>query len=584
MGLAGRFEAVRAAQAAAMEGFVDPRSRTVAESAACGVLGSVGESASVGDSGYVGAGGCGCGRAVCVGSLDVGSVRVGELLDLMVDLGRARAQVEGMLMAVAGEVARRNGWQSAAWLMREHNRVPAAQARAEASLAHTLVAEDLDETVTALSEGDITLSHARVVARAARKDHTKPEAELLELARAYPSDVVGRHILACESAETHAAEAAERQAKEDAKYGSGPAADELRSQRAARRGRMVLGEDGMWHLSASFDAITGRRVHQIYEAAMRAMRNRPGSADHSHAQRGADVVAELFGGHSDCHPPADHPGGAGGLRPRQRPPRQPAARRRHPDPRRSRRRARGAGPGHAGALRRQLAEHRHRHQPQPQRSPTPPPRGPRRRLHRLRSPLRGNSGAPHPVLGERRPHSRLEPGPAVPHLPRPRSRTALPGPHPHRRAPQTPPPRPPPPHQPPAGNQPHPPNLTRARIRASGGEPLTPCASPERRFTGSIRTQHAYLRRRNANAGATPTPAQRQRRRNANARGPAILAAQRREQARTRSEKGHRWGWPTRTRSWYRVEALGPSRRRVILRSLCDAIGVRRRTIMVLEA
>ena len=300
IGVAGRFEAERAAQAAAMEGFVDPSTRTVAESAACGVLASVGLSASVGDSGYVGDGACGCGRAVCVGSLDVGSVRVGELLDLMVDLGRARARIEGMLMAVAGEVARRNGWESAAWLMREYNRVPAAQARAEASLAYTLAAEDLTDTVTALSEGDITLSHARVVARAARKDHTKPEAELLELARSYPSDVVGRHALAYESAETHAAEAAGRQAKEDAKYGTGPAADELRAQRAARRARMVLGEDGMWHLSASFDAITGRRMHQIYEAALRAMRNRPGSADHTHTQRGADVVAELFGNHSDA--------------------------------------------------------------------------------------------------------------------------------------------------------------------------------------------------------------------------------------------------------------------------------------------
>ena len=92
MGLAERLEAERAARAAAMEGFVNPSTRTVAESAACGQLGSVGSSASVGDSGYVGAGACGCGRAVCVGSLDVGSVRVGELLDLMVDLGAARAR------------------------------------------------------------------------------------------------------------------------------------------------------------------------------------------------------------------------------------------------------------------------------------------------------------------------------------------------------------------------------------------------------------------------------------------------------------------------------------------------------------
>ena len=72
--------------------WVDPRSPTVAESAAAGeshLL--VGSSESVGGSGYVG---CGCGRAVCVGSLDVGSVRVGELVHLMADLGEARARLE----------------------------------------------------------------------------------------------------------------------------------------------------------------------------------------------------------------------------------------------------------------------------------------------------------------------------------------------------------------------------------------------------------------------------------------------------------------------------------------------------------
>ena len=148
---------------------------------------------------------------------------------------------------------------------------------------------------TALSEGEITLSHARVVARAAGKEHARSESELLELGRAYPSDVVGRHIVAYETPESDGGEDAA-----DDKLGTGPAAEELRAQREARRARMTQGEDGMWHLSAQFDSVTGKRLHQIYQSAMRAMRNRPGSAEHSHAQRGADVVAELFGGHSDC--------------------------------------------------------------------------------------------------------------------------------------------------------------------------------------------------------------------------------------------------------------------------------------------
>lgn len=275
-------------------GWVDPQTRTVGESAACGELGIVGSSASVGDSGYVGTGDCGCGRPVCVGSLDVESVRVGELLDLMVDLGDARARLEGMLMTVAGEVARRNGWEATAWMMREYNRVPSIQARAEAGLAHTLVAEGRSETLTALSEGEITLSHARVVARAAHKEHARSEAELLDLGRVYPSDVVSRHMVIHDRPAADSAEGA------DDKYGTGPAAEELKAQREARKAHMYQGEDGMWHLTAQFDSITGKRLHQIYQSAMRAMRNRPGSAEHTYPQRAADVVAELFGAYSDC--------------------------------------------------------------------------------------------------------------------------------------------------------------------------------------------------------------------------------------------------------------------------------------------
>ena len=286
-------ELQKQARAAAV---VNPQTRTVAESAACGELGVVGSSESVGNSGYVGCGDCGCGRPVCVGSLDVESVRVGELLDLMVDLGEARARLEGMLMTVAGEVARRNGWEATAWMMREYNRVPSMQARAEAGLAHTLVAEGRTETLTALCEGEITLSHARVVARAAHKDHARPENELLELGREYPSDVVARHMVIHDTP----TESAEDSDGADDKYGTDPAAEELREQREVRKARMFQGEDGMWHLSARFDSITGKRLHQIYQSAMRAMRNRSGSAEHSYPQRAADVVAELLGGHSDC--------------------------------------------------------------------------------------------------------------------------------------------------------------------------------------------------------------------------------------------------------------------------------------------
>lgn len=62
-------------------------------------------------------------------------------------------------------------------------------------------------------------------------------------------------------------------------------------------------------------------------------------------------------------------------------------------------------------------------------------------------------------------------------------------------------------------------------VHARLTEPRTTIANSA--HTVQTRALHTYLRRRNANA---------------NARHPDILAAQRKERARTRSEKGLRWG------------------------------------------
>ena len=450
---------------AAGAGWVNPQTRTVAESAACGELGIVGSSASVGDSGYVGSGDCGCGRPVCVGSLDVESVRVGELLGLMVDLGEARARLEGMLMTVAGEVARRNGWEATAWMMREYNRVPSIQARAEAGLAHTLVAEGRTETLAALSAGEITLSHARVVARAAHKDHARPEAELLELGREYPSDVVSRHMVIHD----RATDPAEDSDEKDDKLGSGAVAEELRAQREARKARLFQGEDGMWHLSAQFDSITGKRLHQIYQSALRAMRNRSGSAEHTYPQRAADVVAELFGTHGDCTRQQtsllvltdyDHASGHL-LNPRLDDgtpiPVEVAAEL-----------AVNAKvmPVLFDANWQNIAIGTSRNPNEAQRMLLAARdggcigcSGHRRRVR----------GASHPLLAQRRPYPRPQPRPAVPHLPRTRARTRLRGPHPTGRATRTPTPRTPPTGESPASYQSHPAELSGGFGRMDSG-------------------------------------------------------------------------------------------------------------------
>jgi hypothetical protein len=72
----------------------------------------------------------------------------------------------------------------------------------------------------------------------------------------------------------------------------------------------------------------------------------------------------------------------------------------------------------------------------------------------------------------------------------------------------------------------------RARTNAASGGPdfgllrqFSLANSHHRRHPAQTRARHAYLRWRNANA-----------------RHPDVLAAQRRERARIRSEKGIRWG------------------------------------------
>lgn len=230
--------------------------------------------------------------AECVAGLGLESLEHSDLLDRVVELAAERSRVEAEYLAAVGELVSRDGAQSAAWQLREYTRMNCGQARSEARLAESLAANDLGDTLDALAAGEIQMSHAKVIAREAPKVHRRNEADFLELCRAYPSDVVARHALAYESQQVYADLVAEAEAA----AGGGPvepADAELALQRHLRRCSLALGDDGMWHLRADLDFLTGRQISTLLAAAERAVRQRDDSAEDTFPQRNADALCDL---------------------------------------------------------------------------------------------------------------------------------------------------------------------------------------------------------------------------------------------------------------------------------------------------
>ena len=85
----------------------------------------------------------------------------------------------------------------------------------------------------------------------------------------HPSDTVARNPLAYESLAVYADLEAEAAAA-----GLSPIDAELALQRFERSGSMRMGDDGMWHLHAKLDSITGREVSAAIQAAVRSQRHR----------------------------------------------------------------------------------------------------------------------------------------------------------------------------------------------------------------------------------------------------------------------------------------------------------------------
>ena len=113
-----------------------------------------------------------------------------ELEERLVLLGRERCWVEARLAGTAAEMHRRIGGRGTAAVMRERLNVSARQATADVELAASPV--EFPGTREAWRAGEITVGHARVIARVGADPEHADEPALLDMARGYPVDMFAR--------------------------------------------------------------------------------------------------------------------------------------------------------------------------------------------------------------------------------------------------------------------------------------------------------------------------------------------------------------------------------------------------------
>ncbi|WP_420438113.1 HNH endonuclease signature motif containing protein [Candidatus Poriferisodalis sp.] len=196
---------------------------------------------------------------------------------------RAINMLEGARSSLAAEVVRRQlharrGEASGAETLVNATAVGGALARriereAQALGAHPPVAESL-------GRGEITSDQAAVVAAADVPDDVR--SDLCKQARNQTADQTRQTVRSAEAAWRRESEA-QRHAR----------------QRAARSASMwIYPNDGMWHLRAKFDALTGDAINRLLISAIernwRSDKDLPESKRRSVQQRAADALAWLL--------------------------------------------------------------------------------------------------------------------------------------------------------------------------------------------------------------------------------------------------------------------------------------------------
>ena len=200
---------------------------------------------------------------------------VGVLRERLVFMGRARSFLAALEANVIGEISRREGDAAAEEILRQDQKRSRSGARNAVKVAAQL---EWSPTVAGkLAEGAITPEAAGLILDAAG-DTPVDRGQLLEAAESEPEDQFRRTL------KDHVNERTSEQ--------------ELETRRAAqrRRRRASIGEqpDGMFHLFAQLDPLTGNRVRAALLAKSDELFRNEDTTDRATApQRLADALAEL---------------------------------------------------------------------------------------------------------------------------------------------------------------------------------------------------------------------------------------------------------------------------------------------------
>ena len=213
---------------------------------------------------------------VCVAAADEAGLSDEGLRGRLGVIGRVECALVAMKAAVLGEIARREDAGCAERAVRDVLGASCRDARRDVELGVQL--RDLDVVRQTLSQGEMPVAHARLIARAAAEGPID-ERVLVDAARLQSYERFARTV---------------RRHQLDLSADDGKSL--LDHQRDKRSGRMFTSPDnGMVVLSAEFDPIAGAQLASVISAKERELwRDEDPAARRTPQQRIADAIAELI--------------------------------------------------------------------------------------------------------------------------------------------------------------------------------------------------------------------------------------------------------------------------------------------------
>ncbi len=220
--------------------------------------------------------GVGCGRAVCVGVVDVAGLSEQGLRAQLQLVGRGESRLAAMKSQILGELGRRTSTIDAQLIASDELLSSKREAKRDVETATRL--QQLPDTSNALADGEIPAGHARLIARASAEGPAD-ETELVKAARTQNYDRFAKTV------------------KRHQQVQSGDDGQALLERQRQRRSARIFEspETGMFVLSAQFDRITGTRIATALTAKERELWHREDPNQRcTPTQRMADALAELI--------------------------------------------------------------------------------------------------------------------------------------------------------------------------------------------------------------------------------------------------------------------------------------------------